>query len=369
MSITRKLSHFEKIKARHPELDFSVSDYQGSLKPLTFKCSIHGIVTQGVESLLPNGCKHCTSGRRKVTIGDFVERATAVHGTRYDYTRSNIQSMLDLIDIDCSIHGPFRQAANDHLKGRGCKQCGSDYSGKTCHRHMSLDAFNEIIERRIKDADDCIEFNGFQKQARFSCPTHGEYLQWPSNFLHSSQCRLCQEDANKASTMENFSSRCALVHEGKYEYKSFDGIDALCEIVCPQHGLFLLRAADHLYSEAGCPDCASTRFRKQNEWLDVMNVKNREVDLVIDGRLVRCDGFDPLTSTIYKFWEDFWHGNPNVFCHSDINTVTKSSFADLYASTLEKRDFIIKNGFELIDIWEHDWNKINEKNRRGKIRP
>lgn len=68
---------FEKVRALHPTLDFSQSEYLGSMKPLTFLCPEHGEqtvragdVSQGV------GCPKC--GRVRAAEKNLLPRIAAL---------------------------------------------------------------------------------------------------------------------------------------------------------------------------------------------------------------------------------------------------------------------------------------------------
>lgn len=65
------------------------------------------------------------SGRRKMTKDEFVERARAIHGDKYDYSLVVMSGNSVKVDIICPIHGVFSQTPAKHLQGRGCthKDC------------------------------------------------------------------------------------------------------------------------------------------------------------------------------------------------------------------------------------------------------
>lgn len=60
---------------------------------------------------------------------------------------------------------------------------------------------------------------------------------------------------------------------------------------------------------------------------------------------------------MYEFHGDFWHGNPKRFNPDDINSVTKTSFGELYQKTQEKKCKIQKLGYNYVEMWEYDWIK------------
>jgi hypothetical protein len=95
--------------------------------------------------------------------------------------------------------------------------------------------------------------------------------------------------------------------------------------------------------------------------LDLLNIPNtagaRQVTLMINNKRIIVDGFNPTTNTVYEFWGDYWHGNPNKFRSTDMNPTTKKTFGELYQQTLVRRDLIQSAGYKVVDIWELDWKE------------
>jgi hypothetical protein len=96
--------------------------------------------------------------------------------------------------------------------------------------------------------------------------------------------------------------------------------------------------------------------------LDYVGVpfEHREVSLRLGDARIRADGYDPMTKTIYEFWGDYWHGNPQRFHPDDMNVITKTTFGYLYKRTLNKRKLILDHGYNLVEIWESDWRKVSD---------
>lgn len=75
---------------------------------------------------------------RKLTTEEFIIKAKAVHGDKYDYSLSNYSTAKEKVTINCRIHGDFMQSPESHLAGRGCRKCGvlsraSGRTGSTCN--------------------------------------------------------------------------------------------------------------------------------------------------------------------------------------------------------------------------------------------
>jgi hypothetical protein len=67
------------------------------------------------------------------------------------------------------------------------------------------------------------------------------------------------------------------------------------------------------------------------------------------------DGYCPATNSVYEFHGDFWHGNPNVYNPEDINSITKTTYGDLYNKTIDREKNIKALGYNLVSIWEKDY--------------
>jgi hypothetical protein len=116
----------------------------------------------------------------------------------------------------------------------------------------------------------------------------------------------------------------------------------------------------------GCTECKgrSKQTKMQKSWLSSLNLPNdrdhREFSFRIDNKNYQFDGYNGSTNTVYEFNGDYWHGNPKVYSPEKINPSTGTSFGSLYDKTINKEKIIIKHGFNLITMWEHDWKLIKK---------
>lgn len=274
--------------------------YQGSHQPIIVTCPIHGDYETKAYRHLEYGCQKCgfdqSAVKRSTVRADFIKAAGPIHEWKYDYSRLDDRiRQHDKVDIICPKHGVFDQAANDHLKGRGCRHCGSEASA--------------ILRRGIHN--------------------------------------LCPKE---------FISRARVIHGDRYDYTKTMYRTARMKIVfeCPEHGEVHQLPTNHLAGHR-CALCSKRVSRVQAEWLDSLNVPEREVMIQAAGRRYFADGFDPVTNTVYEFWGDFWHGNPKVYDPAALNTVTGRTFGVLYAAVQQKRSDILQAGHKLVEVWEYDW--------------
>lgn len=70
---------------------------------------------------------------------------------------------------------------------------------------------------------------------------------------------------------------------------------------------------------------------------------------------------------VLEFHGCFWHGCPNCYSKSTINPVVEMSMADLYARTLEKKQYLEQEGYTYHSIWECDFKQQLENDQAMKI--
>ena len=125
---TRTLTHFiEKAQKIHEDkYDYSLVDYINSVSKIEINCKIHGSFKQTpVSHLQGHGCVKCGAGR---TTEEFIQKSKEKHGETYDYTNTIYTHSDDKVSIICKKHGEFEQVAKKHSEGHGCKKCGFENS-------------------------------------------------------------------------------------------------------------------------------------------------------------------------------------------------------------------------------------------------
>ena len=134
-------------------------------------------------------------------------------------------------------------------------------------------------------------------------------------------------------------------------------------ITCKKHGDFKQTPNNHLRGR-NCKECAKTNYSqsaiaylKYISEINNIEIKHAENggEFIIPG-IGKADGYCEDTNTIYEFHGDFWHGNPDLYDDDEINHVNGKSFKLLYENTLKREQNIKDLGFNLIVMWENDWN-------------
>ena len=108
--------------------DYSKVEYKTMKTKVCIVCPEHGEFWQlPYVHLRGQGCDKCgdKSIASKLSMGGakFIEKATKVHGNRYDYSKVEYKNNSTKVCIICKEHGEFWQTPNAHLKGQNCPKC------------------------------------------------------------------------------------------------------------------------------------------------------------------------------------------------------------------------------------------------------
>lgn len=132
--------------------------------------------------------------------------------------------------------------------------------------------------------------------------------------------------------------------------------------ICMKCGLKHSVQWDNFSSGNRCPRCSAGRVsRTSQQWLDSLEVPVREKHIRINNESFFVDGFNPSTKTVYEFFGDYWHGNPEVFNPEDINPTSKKSYGKLYEDTIGKISKLRGVGYKVVYIWEKDFRLSRRK--------
>lgn len=240
---------------------------------------------------------------QRLSKEDFVLRSQIKHGTKYDYSRVeyvNNSTKVIIICKKCDIE--FHQAPNYHLLGTGCPACGR---------------------------------------------------------------RRC--DKSRSLTTETFIDRASKIHNGFYDYYKTKYIHNSQSVIiqCPIHGEFTQVAYTHLKGH-GCQACGKLGFsQKCLRWIrniekekgiTIQHIMNGG-EYCIPGTRFKADGYCKETNTIYEFYGDKWHGNKDVYLLTDkCHPFSDKTVEQLYNKTISREQQIQQLGYNIVSIWEYDFD-------------
>ncbi len=328
------------------------------------QCNIHGIFEKKISNHIhkKQGCPKCSfensSKIQRDTKENFINKATNIHGNKYDYSLVEYINTNTKVKILCKIHGEFEQLPINHYK-QNCPYC--------CKNAKITN--NKFIERSKKIHGDKydysnVEYTHISKPVKIICKVHGEFQQTPREHFSGCGCYKC---ANRIVNTEDFIEKANIRHNNLYDYSKVKYKSAREKIIisCKTHGEFLQSPNDHL-NGCGCQKCGLGNYSKICiEWLETI-MKNEnifiqhannggEITIKINKKLFKFDGYCKETNTVYEFLGDFWHGNPNKYNQNDINPLNKKTFGELYNETLKRLELIKNEGYNIITIWESNY--------------
>lgn len=200
---------------------------------------------------------------RKLTTEQWVAKAVAIHGTKYDYSKVAYQANNINVVIVCPIHGPFEQAPSNHLKSpKGCPYCAGTLKSNT----------KEFIRKAIlvhKDKYDYtqVDYTGKDNNVTIICPVHGPFEQTPHTHLCGRGCRECGVTSAakiREVDFESFVKRSKQLHGGIFEYHkdTYTRAKKSTKITCKQCGYTFKRIPSaHMFTKCThCPNCSSYGF-------------------------------------------------------------------------------------------------------------
>ncbi len=266
--ITKTTDDFisESIAIHGDRYDYLNTVYEHSMKNLSITCRLHGdfLVSPNSHLSKKSGCSECTFNRR-LTTSDFVKRSIAVHGDRYDYSKSIYVNYETPVLIVCKEHGEFWQSPFNHYSGANCPRCAR-------RNDNLMDSRDEFIRKcRIVHGDKYdyskVIYKGHAKTIILSCPIHGEFEQLANAHASGRGCRKCWHSIPKGNAkgllVSGFIANARKVHGDTYDYSQVQYINSYqpVTIICRKHGAFLQRPDIHM-TGSGCVRCVSSKGEK-----------------------------------------------------------------------------------------------------------
>jgi G:T-mismatch repair DNA endonuclease (very short patch repair protein) len=320
----------------------------------------------------------------------FIDRATAIHGDKYDYSLVVYEKSSIKVIIICPTHGEFAQAPDSHLNRKmGCRLCGIINKKRTnLERYGHENIAHGTKKEKIKQTN--LERYGHENIAH---GTKKEKVKATNLQRYGSEYSLGSpiiRDKIKATNLEKYG---VTSYTQTPQYVAAHTAINLDRYGCDNHSqrhmldiLFLLQDPIWLIDQYITQDKTATQIADElgvtsktvcgylrraditikasystsytaNQWLDSLGITNREYQWHTENKRLKSDGYDPDTNTIYEFHGDYWHGNPNIFAAEIYNESTDCIMGELYRRTKLREEEILNLGYNLVVMWESDWLK------------
>ena len=129
------LAFIEKANKVHNfKYDYSKVNYIKNSIKVSIICPIHGeFLQRPAGHLSGQTCFKCRKPPLPpFTTKEFIEKATKIHDSLYDYSLVEYTTMRKKVKIICPVHGVFEQKPISHIHSKaGCKKCNNTGWSKT----------------------------------------------------------------------------------------------------------------------------------------------------------------------------------------------------------------------------------------------
>ena len=290
-----------KAKAVHGgKYDYSKSEYVDKKTSVVIVCPLHGEFKQTPHHHLrrKQGCPICARIRaaknNTKSVEDFLKKAHAIHGNRYDYSKIEHVNRLTPINIVCKEHGEFMQTPSDHINGKhGCPKCAIQENANKARRTIS-----EFIEKAHSIHGHKYDYSKVSTASNkdkitIICPIHGDFIQGVADHLSGHGCPECAGKAKKDTG--RFIREARIIHGDRYDYSyvEYSNLKTKVKIICREHGGFLQEPTLHL-SGCGCPICGMLIRRTIHYGVGLYDVPTSETQTPAykawHGMMLRCYG-------------------------------------------------------------------------------
>jgi transposase len=187
----------ERAKSVHGDFyDYDEAVYTGGKSVVSIRCPKHGSFQQVAASHLNGwGCPTCDledeAAVKNKRLEGFKDRAIALHGSVYDYSKVEYVNLQTKVTIGCPIHGPFVKTPSQHLYGAGCPACGMERGGNAQKDGIEDFKFKAIARHGHVYDYSKVEYVDSRTSVTIGCPIHGPFLKTPSQHIYGGGCPTC----------------------------------------------------------------------------------------------------------------------------------------------------------------------------------
>ena len=181
--------------------DYSLVEYVDNRKHVCIRCNICGntFYQAPLNHLHGQGCPKCGTEKAHLklalTASEFINRAKAVHGDKYDYSFVDYINNHSKVKIICNNCGrTFEQTPDNHLSGQGCRVCSTKRWNN--ERKMTQDDFVQKSLNVHGSRYDYSQVNyiDYHEPVKIICRNCGKaFMQRPVVHLTGRGCPYCRK--------------------------------------------------------------------------------------------------------------------------------------------------------------------------------
>ena len=301
---------------------------------------------------------------KKRTTKEFIKESNIIHHNKYDYSLVDYKNRKEKVWIICPKHGLFQQIPYDHLNGHGCKDCADEYISNLFS--STKEEFIEKAKEKYGDFYDysLVDYKNQKTEVDIICPKHGLFKQTPQSHLHSGGCFKCgiegkflteEQVLNKLSTNFNYSN---LIKIGKCSDEfQITG-------TCKKCGFSKTKSIRYFSYDAVCDCERKTVYYGEEKCVELLNnkkiffIRNKKFDDLKDVRKLSYDFFVPDFNLLIECQGE-QHKKPKNFGGISKEKAERNFLIQTKHDKM-KKDYAIKNGYNLLEIDFKDFDKIDE---------
>ncbi len=329
---------------------------------------------------------------KKTTTIQFIERSNIIHKNKFDYSKTIYTTTHSSVIISCPIHGEFQQTALLHLRGLGCSQCSSSTRKQTnLERHgvenpNQLKKFREKAKRTNlirygvehpsqseevmnKQKQTNLErygvehFNNSEKTKQTNLERYGH-----ENIAHGVlREKVIQTNLDRYGvenpSQQNMINILPLIEDVEWMTNQYVTHCKSATQIALELGINVTTICNYLHTHQIPTTPMNKHSYKSDRWIkSIIESENIYIqhagnigEYSIPNSPYHADGFCAETNTIYEFYGDYWHGNPNKYAPDFINQVKDMTMGEIYQKTIIRENKIKYLGYNLITMWESDY--------------
>lgn len=196
----------------------------------------------------------------RLTTEDFVHKAKIIHGEKYEYSKVDYIRSQDKVVVTCKAHTDFKITANNHLRGKGCPECGKvkrkesrtsntpDFLSKATTLFGSKYLYEKTVYTKARE------------KLIVTCREHGDFLTTANSHLRGKGCPECgvnKAAKTRAKGLELFVKQSKAINKNRYSYDKAVYVNTHMYVIltCKIHGDFKVTPNSHLRG-ANCSKCS-----------------------------------------------------------------------------------------------------------------
>jgi hypothetical protein len=308
----------------------------------------------------PSTANGCAQSKK-----EFIEKAQFIHGDAYDYSDVEYKNAQTKVTLLCKKAGhTFTQLPYHHVQGTGCPKCKNKKLTQTEFIDLSIAKHGPSKFDYTQ-----VKYTNMNTKITLICNSNHTFSITPKKHLQKDGgCRLCANRKTQLrcrSTKEIFIEKARKIHKDVYDYSEVVYTNNQTKVIikCPKHGPFQKAPAKHL-SGQGCNKCKANYSKISIQWLTYWSISYPDIqhaekdgEYKIPYSSYHVDGFSRATQTVFEFNGDLYHANPRFFKPDEINRKTGKLNRTLQEKTDRKLLALADRGYDVIHIWEYDWNQ------------